>query len=108
MRELLARLLGVGRRGHRDRAFDEEIQFHVEEAARELERRGFEPDAARRAAECELGGINRTKQAWRDQRTWLPFEELMHDAGYGLRVLRRSPGVTRLPGSPGCITMPTC
>ena len=58
MRELLARLLGVGRRGHRDRAFDEEMQFHVEEAARELERRGFEPDAARRAAECELGGIN--------------------------------------------------
>jgi putative ABC transport system permease protein len=96
MRELLTRLLGVGRRGIRDRAFDEEMQFHLEEAARELERRGFEPDAARRAAECELGGINRTKQAWRDQRTWLPFEELMHDAGYGFRVLRRSRGVTAM------------
>src|SRR6266852_3860924 len=96
MREFLTRLLGVGRRGIRDRSFDEEMQFHVEEAAREFERRGLEPDAARRAAECELGGVNRTKQAWRDQRTWLPFEELMHDAGYGFRVLRRSRGVTVL------------
>ena len=96
MREWLMRLLAVGRRGRRDAALDEELRFHVEELARTFERRGLDRAAARDAAERELGGVERTRQAWRDQRTWLPLEELLQDVGYGLRRLRRSPGLTLL------------
>ncbi|HMD34770.1 MAG TPA: ABC transporter permease [Vicinamibacterales bacterium] len=96
MREWLMRLLSVGRRGRRDRDLDDELEFHATELAREYERRGMDPAVARATAVRELGGVNRTKQAWRDQRRWLPLEELLQDVRYGWRVLRRSRGLTLL------------
>ena len=69
MREFLMRLLAIGRRGRRDRELDDELTFHLEELTREYERRGMTPDAARTAAARELGGVGRTRQAWRDQRS---------------------------------------
>ena len=96
MREWLARIAAVGRRGRRDRELDDELQFHLERLAADHERRGLTPPQAREAAERDLGGLGRTRQAWRDQRTWLPLEELLQDTRYGWRVLRRSPSVTLL------------
>src|SRR6185503_12857011 len=96
MRELLMRLLAIGRRGRRDRDLEDELAFHVDELARQYERRGMDSAAARDAAIRELGGVERTKQAWRDQRSWLPLEELLQDVRYGWRVLRRSRGLTLL------------
>ena len=94
MREWLARLAGVGRCGRRDRDLDDELRFHLERLAEAHERQGLAPEEARAAAERDLGGVGRTRQAWRDQRTWVPLEELLQDARYGWRVLRRGPGVT--------------
>ncbi|MGE5246368.1 MAG: ADOP family duplicated permease [Betaproteobacteria bacterium] len=94
VREWLARLLAVGRRGRRDHELDEELNFHLGRLAAGYERRGLAPEAARQAAERDFGGLERTRQAWRDQRTWLPLEELLQDARYGWRTLRRTPGVT--------------
>src|SRR5262249_31957499 len=94
MREWLMRVLAVGRRGRRDMEFDEELRFHAEALARRFEAEGLDPSLARAVAERELGGIDRTRQAWRDQRTWLPLEELLQDARYAVRVLRRSKGLT--------------
>lgn len=96
MREWLMRLLSVGRHGRRDAELDEELRFHADELARGFERQGLDPASARLAADRELGGVDRTKQAWRDQRTWLPLEELLQDARYGVRVLRRSKGLTSI------------
>ena len=96
MREWMMRLIAVGRRGRRDEQLDDELRFHVEELARGFERRGLDSAAARAAAEREIGGLDRTKQAWRDQRSWLPLEEVLQDIKYGLRVLRRSRGLTAL------------
>ena len=96
MREWLMRVLAVGRRGRRDREFDDELRFHAEALARRFEAQGLDPASARAVAERELGGIDRTRQAWRDQRTWLPLEELLQDARYAVRVLRRSKGLTAL------------
>ncbi len=93
MREWMLRVLAVGRRGRRDDELGDELRFHVDELAREFERRGLDPAAARLAAEREMGGVARTRQAWRDQRTWPPLEELLQDVRYGVRVLRRSAGV---------------
>src|SRR5690242_14350174 len=94
MREWLMRALAVGRLGRRDRELDDELQFHLDELSRGFERHGLDRDAARAAAERELGRVGRTKQAWSDQRTWLPLEEMLQDARYGLRVMRRSKGLT--------------
>ena len=96
MREWIIRLIAVGRRGRRDEQLDDELRFHVDELASDFERRGLDPAAAHAAAERELGGVDHTKQAWRDQRTWLPLEEVLQDIKYGLRVLRRSRGLTAL------------
>jgi putative ABC transport system permease protein len=94
MREWLLRVLSVNRRGRRDAELDDELRFHVDEIARRFEREGLDPSEARTAAEREFGGVERTKQAWRDQRTWLPLEEVLQDIRYGVRVLRRSKGLT--------------
>src|SRR5207302_10818944 len=98
MREWIARLLAVGRRGGRDRHLDEQLRFHVDELTETYRRRGLDPLAARQAAERDFGGIERARQAWRDQRTWLPLEQLLQDVRYGWRMFRRSPGVTLLAG----------
>ena len=92
MREWMVRLLSVGRRGARDREMDDELRFHVEQLAADYQRRGMSPAEARVAANRELGGVDRARQAWRDQRTWLPAEEFLHDARHAWRLLRRSPG----------------
>src|SRR5215472_12802762 len=94
MREWLVRVLSVGRRGARDADLDEELRFHVDELTRQFERQGLAHDRASAAAVRELGGVDHTKQAWRDQRTWLPLEELLQDMRYGVRLLRRSKGLT--------------
>ena len=94
MREWLMRAMSVGRRGRRDRDLDDELRFHVDELCRAFERRGYDAHAARIAAERELGGVGRTKQAWRDQRTSPPLEELLQDVRYGMRVLWRYRGMT--------------
>ena len=44
----------------REREIREEIGFHLEMRARELERRGLAPGAARRAAEERFGGVEKT------------------------------------------------
>ena len=94
MREWIARILAVVGRGRRDRDLADELAFHVEQQARAHERAGLDPARAREAAVRDLGGIDRTQQAWRDQRTWPPLEDLLQDAQYGWRMLRRSPSVT--------------
>ena len=99
VREQLNRLLHVGRWGRRDVELDAEMRFHLEELSRDLEARGLDPASALIRAEREFGGLNRTKQAWRDQRTWVPLEELVQDVRYAIRVLRRSLTLTALAGA---------
>ncbi len=94
IREWIVRLLALGRRGRRDRELGDELEFHVESLIDAYERQGLSRRDARERAERELGGLGRTRQAWRDQRTWLPAEELRQDFTVGWRVLRRSPSFT--------------
>ena len=69
----------------------DEIDAHLALLAADFERRGLTPDEARAAARREFGGVERTKDAWRDQRG-LPFlDTLAQDIRYGLRTMRRGP-----------------
>ena len=97
MREWIMRLLAVGRRGRRDEQLDDELRFHIGQLAGDFERRGLDPAAARAAAERELGGVDRTKQAWRDQRSWLPTSATGRCAFFNNSTAR-----SMYSGSPPC------
>src|SRR5688572_26718548 len=83
------------RRGREERIMDDEIRFHLEMEARRLvtEKRMSEEDAAL-AAKRAFGGVERYKEAVRDERGTSWLEDLAQDARFGFRTLRRRPGFT--------------
>jgi putative ABC transport system permease protein len=94
LRELLARAFGsVGAR-RRERDLDEELQSHLEMHVEDNIRGGMRPEEARRAALLKLGGLDQTKERWRDQRGLPLFDMLGQDVRHALRVMRRSPALT--------------
>src|SRR5580693_1747774 len=95
-RELLNRLLFFRRGAHFDREMHDEVQFHIEERAAELEERGVSKGEALRRARAEFGSVQLaredSREAWQFQ--WL--EHLLMDLRVGLRMLWRSPGFSVL------------
>jgi putative ABC transport system permease protein len=70
----------------------EELQFHLEEDAEQRERDGLATEEACWAAKRGLGNVTLVKEDARA--AWIPvwLDQAVQDAGYGLRVLHRSPG----------------
>jgi len=79
------------RRSRIERALDEELRATVEMLAAEKMRSGLGPDAARRAALVELGGIEPIKEQVRDVRSGAMLDTLAQDVRYAVRLLRRYP-----------------
>jgi putative ABC transport system permease protein len=72
----------------------DELQCHLEMHIEDNIRAGMTPEEARRHAVMKLGGLEQTKEIYRDRRG-LPFlETSLQDVRYGLRVLARDPGFT--------------
>jgi predicted permease len=87
------RLLAVFRR---ERDLDVELAFHVEMETAANIRRGMSPDQARTAALVRFGGLEQVKAAWRETRTLAVVENIGQDLRFGVRMLRRSPGLSIL------------
>ena len=76
----------VFRRGG-DGALDEEMQAHLDLAIEWHVRRGLTPEQARRQALLDFGGVEQTRQEYRDQRGLPMLESTLQDVRYGIRLL---------------------
>ncbi len=88
---LVASVRGLLQRRRAHRELDEELAFHVEMETRANLKKGLPPAEARRKTLVDLGGIDQTKEAVRDQRATV-FDRLAQDLRYALRRMRREPG----------------
>ncbi len=62
-----------------DRDLDDELRSFVDERTAHYAAQGVSPDAARRAALVEIGGIDQVKERVRDRRIGWGFEILLRD-----------------------------
>lgn len=92
IRAMLMRIFALFNKKRRDQEFSAELESHVQLHIQENLCAGMTPDQARRDALMKLGGVEQTKENYRDRRG-LPFlETLLQDLRYGFRALRKSPG----------------
>jgi len=94
LRPIASRLVALFRKGQLEPQLEEELRVHLEMSIEENLRRGMPYDEARYAARRSFGGVERTKEEYREQRGVLMLEKLAQDVRYGVRQLRRSPGFT--------------
>jgi putative ABC transport system permease protein len=92
MRILWARFMGLFRRGRLEQELEDEVRSHLEMLEEENLRRGMPPQEARCAALRSFGGVDQTKERYREQRGLPSVDSFFQDVRYGLRGLRRSPG----------------
>lgn len=69
----------------------EEFRFHLEMETAENIRRGMSASEARRAALVSFGGQQRFREETRDARGVVAVDNLLRDARYALRRIRRAP-----------------
>ena len=96
VRTLMHRLAAPFRRTHLEGDLDEELRSHLEMAVEANLSKGMSADDARREALRSFGGVEQTKELYRDQRGLPMIETTWQDLRFGLRMLRRDPGFSIL------------
>ena len=77
-----------------ERDLDDELRAYLEQLTDEKIRSGLSHAAARRAALCELGGVEQVKEEVRKIRIGNMLESILHDLRYGVRTLSKNLGFT--------------
>ncbi|MFI5245952.1 MAG: ADOP family duplicated permease, partial [Gemmatimonadales bacterium] len=74
-----------------DGDLNEEIRFHIERETEKNVRAGMSPDEARRAARVAFGNVEVARESHRDSFGVRWARDMVADARYALRTLRRTP-----------------
>jgi hypothetical protein len=88
------RLRSLFRRERLDRELNDELAAHLEMHVADNLRAGMSPDNARRDALLKLGGMEQTKESYRERRGLPLLESLLQHVRFGLRMLAKNPGFT--------------
>ena len=91
-RSLTRLRLMLMRKTHRE--VDEELGFHLEQQIDANVAAGMSPGEARRQAAIAFGGVERAREACREERPGYFMETLLQDVRYAVRGFRRNPVFT--------------
>ena len=92
----LRRLAALFRRRRLEDDLDAELRSHLEMAVERNVGKGMTAADARCDALLSFGGVEQTKERYRDQRGLPMIETTLQDLRFGVRMLRRSPGFSIL------------
>jgi hypothetical protein len=90
----LAKLRNLFAAKKADDDFEREIQAHLKFLEREYLRQGLTSAEAHHRARIACGGIEHTRQAHRDERSFLWLSQAGQDLRHALRSMKRAPGFT--------------
>ncbi|MGH9632354.1 MAG: ADOP family duplicated permease, partial [Bryobacteraceae bacterium] len=96
MNPFFRKLRWVRQRPDKEAELREELQFHLEEEEEQRQQNGLAKDEARWVARRELGNRALVEENTRAAWGWARLEQLVRDAGYGLRQVRRNPGFSAI------------
>jgi predicted permease len=94
VRAALLRLVGSFRSRRSERDLSAELESHLQLHIDDNLRAGMTPEQARRAALIALGGVEQTKERYRDRRGLPMLESMVRDLRYGVRTLMKDRGFT--------------
>ncbi len=92
LRAWFIRLGGLFRRDRREAELSAELESHLQFHIEDNLRAGMTPDEARRAARIKLGGVQQTKELYRERKGLPLIETFLQDLRFGLRMLAKNGG----------------
>jgi predicted permease len=96
IRAWFLRIAGLFRKEATDRELAAEMEGHLELHIDDNLRAGMNAEEARRQALIKLGGIEQTKEAYRDRKGLPMIETFLQDLRFATRMLRKNLGVTTI------------